>query len=295
MTLADDFRKEAPTGDKKIHEAIEVLEGAGFRITKDAPRENASVSLLHEWASKPGATVRIGVVSDTHLGSRAQQITALTDFYRYADSRGVQAYVHCGDLVDGLHVHRDAVYSQFVHGFDAQVKYAAEAYPRSQNGPTYWVEGNHDNWTFENAGASIGEWLPDRRPDLVYLGYYSAFVDIGAFRMYLAHGARGGGAYAKSYKPQKLIEQMDPLERSGVHAAFFGHWHYDDYIGRYQGVYGFAVPSFQRKTRFLKSIGKGPTIGGIVLEIEYTSDRRVWNIRQDWQDYEPLQDDHPGI
>jgi len=283
-------RKPLTPDELRLH--IEVLEAEGFQITKDRPKERASARILGR--IKPGATVRIGVVSDTHLGSRAQQLTHLTEFYRYADERGVAAYVHAGDLVDGLHVHRDAVYTQFEHGFNAQAKYAVEVYPRSANGPTHWIEGNHDNWFFENAGASLGEWLPDRRKDLPFLGYYSAFVDVGPVRIYVAHGAKGGGSYAKSYKTQKLIEQMDPLERAQTHVAFFGHWHFDDYIGRYQGVLGFNVPCFQRKTRFIKSIGKGPVIGGLVLELEFSRDMKIWNVRHDWRYYDPLIGDYPG-
>lgn len=268
------------------------LEERGYRVSKDPPRERTTAKF--DVRIKPGSTIRIGMLSDTHLNSRSQQLTALTDFYRYADSRGVIGFGHAGDLGDGHHVHRDSVYTQFNHGFNAQMKYIAAAYPKSQNGPTWFIEGNHDNWSYENAGVSVGEWLPDRRPDLKYLGYYSAFLDIGQLRLYLAHGAKGGGSYAKSYKSQKLIEQMDPDERNRTHFAFFGHWHFDDYVGRYQNVFGFNLPCFQRKTRFIKSIGKGPVIGGLVLEIEYTRDMRVWNVRQEWRYYEPAIGDYPG-
>lgn len=239
--------------------------------------------------------MRLGLVSDTHLGNRRQQVTRLTEFYRYADSRGVQAYLHAGDFVDGLHVHRDAVYGQWAHGFDKQLGYAAQAYPKSANGPTYAIEGNHDLWFFGNAGASGLTWLAERRKDIIDLGHYEAFVDIGRLRMMVRHGSKGGNAYAKSYKIQKLIEQMAVEERATTHMAFFGHWHTDLYLGRYQGVFSWSLPCFQAQTPYERGpLGKSPTVGGLVLEIEFTRDLKIWNVRQDWQIVEPLVGDYPG-
>lgn len=278
--------------DDELRIFIEALEGEGYRIIKEPPKERASAKL--DIKVKPGSTIRVGIVSDTHIGSRHQQTTALTDFYRYADGKGVSAYLHGGDLLDGLHVHRDAVYEQYAHGVDGQIKAAVAQYPKSKNGKTLFIDGNHDAWAFENAGVTSGSILADKRSDLTYLGYYSAFVDVGTLRFLIQHGARGGGAYGKSYKPQRLLEQLSVEERQNTHVALYGHWHSELYLGRYQGVFGFSLPCFKKQDRFLRSLGKNPTIGGLVLEIEFTRDMKVWNLRQDWRVYEPTLDDFPG-
>lgn len=190
-------------------------------------------------------------------------------------------------------MHVDAALHHFAIGFDAQKKYIADAYPKSANGPTYLIDGNHDNYRTE--GALLGQHIADVRPDFQYLGFHSAFVDIGACRIFVAHGARGGVAYARSYKVQKLLEQMDDRERSETDVALYGHWHVAMHLPGYQSVEAFAVPCFQRQTRFLRSIGLQPVIGGIVLEIEF-GQRGVWNLRPDWRIYrEPIADDHPGL
>lgn len=272
---------------------IAALETEGYRITKRAPVERASAKL--DLAVKPGGTVRVGIVSDTHFGSKFQQPTALRDFYRYADSRGVQAYLHGGDMLEGIHqAHRDAAYEQYAHGVDAQVGAAASQYPKSGNAPTHFVDGNHDSWAFENVGVTTGSMLADKRPDLRYLGYHSAFVEIPGVRFLVQHGARGGGSYARSYRTQKLIEGLSDTERQATDVALFGHWHTDLYLGRYMGVLGFMLPCFKAQDRFLRSLGKNPTIGGLVLEVEYTRNREIWNVRQDWKLYEPRLDDYPG-
>lgn len=271
---------------------IESLEADGFTVAKEPPRTRAAIKLK---TPKPGGKVRLAIVSDTHLGNRAQQLTHLHDFYRTADEWGAEAFLHGGDFVDGLHVHRDAVYHQFAHGFDAQLKYAAREYPVSKNGPTYAIEGNHDLWYFGNAGASPIEWLAEKRKDILYLGHDAAFIEVGGLRMLLQHG-RKGGAYAKSYKLQKILEQMRVEERSGTHLAFFGHWHTDLYLGRYQGVFTWGLPCFQAQTSYERSeVNKHPVVGGLLLEVEFTRDMKVWDITPRFRYYEPLVDDYPGL
>ena len=273
---------------------IEALEAAGYSVDRARKKEPIRASILRGLA-KPGQTVKIGVASDPHLGSKFQQITYLRDFYAYADSRGVSAYINAGDFVDGpVQFHRDHVYGNFRHGFEAQIKYAVEAYPKSANGPTYFVAGNHDLGFIGSAGASVGEALASRRDDLVNLGDHSASIDIGPARIFVAHGARGGLSYARSYRMQKLLEQMDHKERDDTDLALYGHWHVAAHMPGYQGVEAFLVPCFQRQTPFLKTLGLQPVIGGLVLEIEFGA-KGVWDVRVDWRIYrEPLASDYPG-
>jgi len=270
---------------------IETLEAEGYSILKHPPRER---SAKLDIKVKPGGIVRLGLVSDTHLASRKQQITALCDFYKYADGKGVQAYLHAGDLLDGLHVHRDTVYNQFAHGLDAQLSYAARVYPKSENGPTWAIQGNHDLWYYGNVGASPGQYLEEKRPDIKDLGHQSAFLEIGGLRAYICHGSKGGSSYARSYKVQKLIEQMEVEQRSQTDLAFFGHWHTYLDLGRYQGVYTWSLGAFQAQTSFERTLGKSPAVCGMVLEIEFTKDKKVWDIRQDVRWYEPRVGDYPG-
>jgi predicted phosphodiesterase len=279
--------------DKRRHEAIASLEAEGFRITKQPPKERATAKL--DLNIKPGGTVRIGIVSDTHIGSKFQQITALTDFYRYADDRGAAAYLHGGDILEGIHqAHRDAAYEQYAFGVDEQVAEVAAQYPRSKNAKTFHVAGNHDDWAFQNVGVTSGAMIQDKRDDLEYLGYHSAFVEVGSVRFLVQHGSKGGNSYAKSYRVQKLVEGLADSERAATDIALFGHWHNDAYLGRYMGVLTFMLPCFKGQDRFLRMLGKNPTIGGLVLELEFTRDRKIWNVRQDWRLYESKLNDYPG-
>lgn len=290
-TLSAKDRASALLARTERH-TIEDLEERGYRVTKVPPKERATTKL--DVRVKPGSTIRVGIVSDTHIGSKFQQITALREFYRYADERGVSQYLHGGDILEGLHVHRDSVYEQYAIGWNAQAKAAAEQYPRSANGPTSFVDGNHDGWVFENAGLVSGEQLAQKRTDFRFLGFHSAYVTLGGVRFLLQHGKAGGGAYGKSYAPQRLLEQLAVEERSLTQVALYGHWHTDLYLGRYQGVFGFTLPCFKSQDRWHRRKGLNPIIGGLVLEIEFTRDLKVWNLRQDWRYFSPVVGDYPG-
>lgn len=278
--------------DKKRTAAITALEAEGYRVTATPPRERATVK-LDDVRVKPGGIVRIAFPSDTHIGSKFQQITRLREFYRYADERGVQAFLHAGDILEGHHVHRDSVYEQYAVGFKAQAQACADQYPRSKNAKTRFVDGNHDGWMFEQVGMVSGEQLAKYRDDFEFLGDHSAFVEVGGLRILVQHGSIGGGAYALSYKPQKLLEQLDVNERARTHIAVYGHWHRELYLGRYQGVFGFRLGCFKSQDRFHRRAGLNPSVCGLVLEIEFTRDMKVWNIRPDFRYYEPLENDYP--
>lgn len=271
---------------------ISALEEKGYRVTKKPPMERTTTAL--DIKVKPGGKVVVGIVSDTHIGSTLQQTTALRDFYRYADDRGAQAYLHGGDVLEGIHqAHRDAAYEQYAFGVDSQVAAVVEQYPHSKNGSTFQIAGNHDDWAFQNVGVSSGAMIAAGRKDMPYLGYHSAFVEVAGVRFLLQHGSRGGGSYAKSYKSQRLLEGLSDNERTATDIALFGHWHQELYLGRWVGVFGFMLPCFKAQDRFLRSLGRNPTIGGLLLEIEFTRDRKVWNIRPDFRYYEAKTNDYP--
>ena len=49
----------------------------------------------------PTKTFKVGVVTDTHIGSRFQQITHLRQFYQDCKNEGIKTIFHCGDLMEG--------------------------------------------------------------------------------------------------------------------------------------------------------------------------------------------------
>jgi predicted phosphodiesterase len=261
-TKKDEIRLTDETEPINKLDAITALEKEGYVVTQ--PKPNTPVHTLDLKRIKGTERVRIGIVSDTHLCSTYQQLTYLREFYQYAEREAkVSRFLHAGDLSDGTHqAHRDAVYNQHRHGFDAQKNYIIDNYPESRVG-TDLIGGNHDNFFINQDGADIVAGVCKQRDDMNYLGSLtSAYVDIEDIRILMQHPYTGS-SYALSYRLQKQIEAMAPENKP--HILLSGNFHKFCNI-RYRNVEAFQLQGFQAQTPFALSKGLEFTVGGLILE-----------------------------
>lgn len=231
--------------------------------------------------------IRLGIVADTHLGSRFEQLSALRAFYAYADERKVDAFVHAGDLVQGSdRMHKGMELEVHAHGADAQGLYAAEVYPRSKR-KTYLIGGNHDDSFLKDGGVNIVRRVASQRDDLVYIGQDAAYLTLGDLRMYIVH-PDGGGAYAKSYKPQRLAESLPPDR--GVSLLLVGHYHvYGSFLQRH--THALMLPCFQAQYAWLARKALHPDIGGIVADIWLDDGGRIARFLTEIVSFPPVDED----
>jgi predicted phosphodiesterase len=225
-----------------------------------------------------GDAIRIGAISCTHLGSLYQQLTALREYYRYCAETGVTDIFHAGDLVDGISVYEGQEYEIFAHGYDAQLQYAIENYPWEEGITTHVIAGNHDYSFAKISGANIVQAISREREDIHYLGDFGAHIEIEDIRIYIMHG-RGGNAYARSYKIQKLVENFTPENKP--HILLVGHWHTLCILPTYRNVEAFSLGSFQAQTPYLRRLGIWPVVCGLILEIT-PDDKGLAKIRAEW-------------
>src|SRR5690606_22163883 len=233
---------------RRVDAMIEELQGDGYRILERGDR------LVLDVAPAPSETVmtlpesdrvRIAVLGDTHLGSKTQQLTHLRDAYQRIADRGIRHVYHVGDLIDGEGLYRGHEHEVFVHGFDDQVAYAVEHYPRVEGVTTYVIGGNHDLAYVKRAGADPLAVIARDRPDIEYLGPWSAWVRLSQGALaYLLH-PDGGGSYALSYRLQKTIESFEGGKKP--HLAFLGHWHTRAYVF-VRNVHGWLTGCYQAQT-----------------------------------------------
>jgi predicted phosphodiesterase len=248
---------------KELHQ-----EGIDFRVDRgevyvgrNADSYNAEIDLPPSKKQR----LLIGVVSDTHLGSSYEQLTALKDFYQQCEEAQVDFFIHAGDLVQGTpKMHRGMEHEVHLHSVDGQIEYAAEVYPKASV-PTYMITGNHDDsWTNES-GINVVRRMAMLRDDIRYIGRDACYFSVGGLRMYVVH-PDGGSSYAKSYKAQKLMEALP--EREGVQLAIIGHYHTYG-VFKIQNTVCVMQPCFQGQYPWLVRKGLYPTIGGQILELEY--------------------------
>jgi predicted phosphodiesterase len=250
-------------------EMVRHLQEQGYRIVKDDPERERRHTLQVKEFSKArwagGHVVKFGAISCTHLGSRNQQLTFLESFYDRMVDEGISTVLHSGDVSDGDgRVYRGHEFDLFAHGFDRQADYVIEKYPRREGVKTYAISGNHD-WSFyQRGGSDILLKVAGKRSDFEYLGPMAAQITLGGVKVQLTHGT-GGGAYARSYKQQKRIEQFAPEQKPEVY--LLGHYHSWSHLPMYRNVVGWQMGCFQSQTEFLKRLGLYPELGGLILTI----------------------------
>ena len=225
-----------------------------------------------------GNKYRFAVVSCTQIGSKYQQLSHLYTFYQICQRRKIEIVLHCGDLVEGERVYRGQEYELFLHGADQQRRYVIENYPKMKGVQTKVILGNHDESFYKTAGYNIVESICREREDMEYVGDYYATAQIDGIKVAMMHSA-GGVAYARSYKLQKIIEQLAPEVKP--HMLFVGHWHVQAHIPAYRNVEAFSMGCFQAQTPFLTRLGLFPNIGGVILEV-ITNESGIKSVKTEW-------------
>lgn len=288
--LAQALQQGPALGQLADKELIHALEARGYMILQDGQTERR-VRL----PAPTIGTVRWAVVTDTHLGSKWQQLTHWRDFYKVAAEFRAEFVIHCGDIVDGSQMRKGHEYEVFKHGADAQAKYAIEEMPVLRNRqkralPTYILGGNHDEDFWKGAGANILRTISDNRDDITILGAPQALFTLGPLKIYCLH-PRGGMAYARSYRLQKIVEQFAPDVKPNI--LLVGHYHVACHLPAYRNVEAFLCPCFQGQTPFLKTLGLAPVVGGLLLEATY-SKRGLEQFKTHWVLYRThLENDWP--
>lgn len=212
-----------------------------------------------------GDTLTIGIVSDTHMGSKHFNKRALETFYDYAIGQGVKEFYHVGDLTDGWYTNRPtSIFDQYAVGFQQQLDDFVENYPYREGVTTYCISGNHDATHMRNGGANIGEVIGHYRDDIVYLGHNFAKIWLAAnTTMALIHPT-DGAAQSLSLKLQQVIDRN---EKRHADIMLVGHYHKTCQI-YYKHTYGFLVPSFENQTGFMEDNNLVSDVGGLILTIK---------------------------
>ena len=258
--------KTQSLAEVEVRELLKEVQGRGYYIAR-VPLTKSGQTFKGDLTRWKGNKFRFGVVSDTHLGSRYQQLTALWDFYRICQRRQVGTVFHCGDLVDGEKMYRGQEYELFIHGADGQTEYAIEHYPRLKGVSTRIISGNHDCSFLDTAGYNVVAAVCRNRDDMTCLGDYLAFVDIveEKARIALMHG-HGGVAYARSYKIQKVCEQLSPEHKPNM--LFLGHFHVPNITPGYRNIEAVQMSCFQSQTPYMATRGLMPFVSGLIIGIQ---------------------------
>jgi len=159
---------------------IHIYQGGTFQMQTPYMRRKKLSAHLGGWVVWLNDEEPIGMLSDTHIGSKYWRPDLLEKYYQIAVEEGVHRFYHAGDIVDGERIYRGQVYDLYAHGHSAQVDAVVDEYPRLDDVVTYYILGNHDLSFWKTAGADISREIGDRRDDLICLGHEEADIKIAS-------------------------------------------------------------------------------------------------------------------
>ncbi len=243
---------------------IDIVPNKGELVFAKTPVPKKKINLKDSIDLNKLNHTKLCIVSDTHFGSIHQQLHLLNKIYEEAYMRGIDTVLHCGDMVDGNYTNRlEQPRQQFLHGFDEQVGYVVDMYPKVKGITTKYILGSHDETHYKNGQATVNEWLSRCRTDMIFLGQDNATININNMKIVMDHPG-GGSAQSISYKPQKRIEILE--SKFKPHIMLIGHYH-KSYSFVYRNVRGIEVPALCDKTQFQQKQGLSNYVGGYFLDI----------------------------
>jgi len=277
--LAEHQQTNELTDDRLIDE----LEKRGYKLDKSIDYEPRTFKFDSQFFT--GKEMRLGIVSDAHLGSKYQQITYLHKAYDFFQKEGIKIVLNLGDTFDGIKMYKGQEFEMFAQGADEQLAYGVSHYPRRKDVKTYMIAGNHDLSFIKTSGLDIVSKFAAERDDIEYLGHISRVLELGGLKIMMMHPT-GGVAYARSYRLQKIIEQLAPENKP--HALFSGHFHVNCQIESYRNVFGKLCGCFQAQTPYLMAKGLYPEMGFYVIKVKVQKREREVSTVQWGSDYYPF-------
>ncbi len=291
--------------EEHVDEITEKLKKSGIEVGfneaskalywKRALQEEFKPLLTSALFFKQAKTVNM---SDTHLGHKHERPDLIKEVYDVAQIEQADAVHHSGDVFEGENAYRGQVRELAYVGADAQRDHGLEVWPASKI-PTFFIKGSsHEKAYLDQSGydivsnfvrlANLEKGLKlTALETLDGISGSRGLVDINGIQFCLDHPS-GGIPYGRSYRPQKLIENLvAEMELSGeAKVILIGHLHVAFFLF-YKGVAGFLVPCLQDKTSYIEAKGYTPWLGIWVSDVSMDKHDNITKITLKYIPYEP--------
>ena len=228
--------------------------------------------------------ISFGVIGDTHMGHKKQQLQLLNKFMQEAYEKGYRHFFHTGDISDGYYANKrgEHTYECFAQGYDEQLDNIINTWPEIEGVTMDLISGNHDFTFYREIGADICKAIAKYRPDITYHGQNKATIYVGKnnnIPIKIQHPDKGS-TDVTSTRIQKSIEKLDTKDNPKV--VFQGHYHrYYNFTDR--NMEGFLTPCFIGGSIFIDKCELPNEIGGILYDM-YVNDKA----EVIYTEYEPI-------
>jgi predicted phosphodiesterase len=224
-------------------------------------------SFEHRWATRH---IKIGLMSDTHIGSNYEDIPTLRDLFKRFRKESIDALYVSGDITEGYNMRPGHSFECNLHGADAQIDGVVKSFPRGV--PIYFITGDHDYSHFKRQGIDVGKHIEKERDDMTYLGPFDATINLSKnTNLMMTHPSKGT-AYALSYHPQKMAEAFSGGEKPNI--LSIGHYHKIEQLF-YRNIHIFQAGCIQNQTGWMKRMNLAAHKGGWVLDVYMKKDGTI--------------------
>jgi predicted phosphodiesterase len=229
--------------------------------------------ITNDWNGE--TLIRFGIVSDTHLCNKDQQLTFLNKLYDIFKEQGLDKVYHAGDITDGYYRNRPGHIYELIPGCigaDEQTEYVVKSYPQREGIETYFIDGNHDQTHIVNGGTNISKKIASERPDMKYLGCSNARVYLTPNCTMELNHPLDGASYALSYSTQKYIDSMSGGEKPNI--LINGHHHKAMYLF-YRNIHALEAGTVCAQTPWMRGKRIAAHVGGWIITLWVDKDGTI--------------------
>lgn len=265
----NEISKEFGIAPKNVIELINLVH-IDKKTYDNFMRHNSLISASTFNISKSNVE-KICLTSDFHYTSVYDHPEYVEKIYDICEENEIKYILNTGDLTNG-HYPKEENYknNNRVIGVDNTVEYVINEHPYNKNIEFYFIGGNHDNSFWRNDGVDIGEKIDKKRPDIHYLGYDSAYVNIGNVKIYLEHGFSKSknniNTRFKYYYNKYKSNNVDVLALGHIH--IFGNTNINNTLL-------LQLPCMIDLLPHLQNIGYNSEIGAYIVEFKYDETNKL--------------------
>lgn len=219
-----------------------------------------TANIIHDFK---GEVLRIGVLSDTHIGSVFTDDERILMAFDEFEKNKVDIVTNSGDVTEGLSNRPGHMLECSEIGYERQQAKAIDVLSQWNLTKQYMISGNHDRWYMKSAGANIVKNICNAIPNAEFIGDDEGNIQVGSAQIRLWHGL-DGSSYAHSYRLQKLIESLTGGDKPSCLIA--GHVHKMGYFFD-RHIHCISAGCIQRQTSWMRGKRLAAHTGFWIIEL----------------------------